>query len=169
MKKVVTSGSSSSGELVNKWKDYVLYINGYGPTENTICTSTWLSTEGYNNKLIPIGKPIQNHNMYIVNANKNLQPIGVAGEICLSGVGLAKGYLNREDLTSEKFINNPFVSGERMYRTGDLARWLPDGNIEFLGRIDHQVKIRGYRIEVGEVEEALLNIESMQKAIVVPL
>ncbi|WP_170958295.1 non-ribosomal peptide synthetase [Bacillus pseudomycoides] len=168
LKKVVTSGSSSSGELVNKWKDYVLYINGYGPTENTICTSTWLSTEGYNNKLIPIGKPIQNHNMYIVNANKNLQPIGVAGEICLSGVGLAKGYLNREDLTSEKFINNPFVSGERMYRTGDLARWLPDGNIEFLGRIDHQVKIRGYRIEVGEVEEALLNIESMQEAIVVP-
>ncbi|PGV75242.1 non-ribosomal peptide synthetase [Bacillus cereus] len=168
LEKVVTSGSSSSGELVNKWKKHVLYINGYGPTENTICTSTWLSTEGYNNKLIPIGKPIQNHNMYIVDANTNLQPIGVAGEICLSGVGLAKGYLNREDLTSEKFIDNPFISGERMYRTGDLARWLPDGNIEFLGRIDHQVKIRGYRIEIGELEEVLLNIKSMQEVIVVP-
>ncbi|MGE7878513.1 amino acid adenylation domain-containing protein [Peribacillus muralis] len=167
LKKVVTSGSSSSGDLVNKWKNNVLYINGYGPTENTICTSTWLSTNGYDNSLIPIGKPIQNHQIYIVDSNKKLQAIGVAGELCISGEGLARGYLNLPDLTREKFVENPFVLGEKMYRTGDLARWLPNGDVEFLGRIDHQVKIRGYRIELGEVEECLLSTEGIKESIVI--
>lgn len=167
LKKVVTSGSSSSGDLVDKWKDYVLYINGYGPTENTICTSTWLSTAGYVNSLIPIGKPIQNHYIYIVDSNNKLQPIGVPGELCISGEGLARGYLNRPDLTAEKFVNNPFRPGTKMYRTGDLARWLPSGDVEFLGRIDHQVKIRGYRIELGEIEDCLLATEGVTEAIVI--
>ena len=81
-------------------------------------------------------------------------PIGVAGELCISGDGLSRGYLNKEELTKEKFVDNPFEPGTKMYRTGDLARWLPDGNIEYLGRIDNQVKIRGFRIEIGEIENS---------------
>ncbi|MBJ8191628.1 AMP-binding protein, partial [Bacillus cereus] len=94
----------------------------------------------------------------------------VAGELCIGGVGVARGYLNRPELTAEKFVKDPFAGREagyeRMYRTGDLARWMPDGNIEYLGRIDHQVKIRGYRIELGEVESQLLQVESVREAVV---
>ncbi|MGG4221372.1 hypothetical protein ABEW32_24495, partial [Paenibacillus jamilae] len=97
--------------------------------------------------------------------------IGVPGELCIAGEGLARGYWKREELTAEKFVENPFAEGktgyERMYRTGDLARWMPDGNIEYLGRMDHQVKIRGYRIELGEVESQLLQVESVREAVVV--
>ncbi|MGG1619718.1 condensation domain-containing protein, partial [Paenibacillus sp. NRS-1781] len=111
-----------------------------------------------------------NHRVYIVNAYGHLAPVGVAGELCVSGAGLARGYLYRPDLTNEVFVPNPFASGEagyeKMYRTGDLARWLPDGNIEHLGRIDHQVKIRGYRIELGEVEAHMLKVEAVQEVIV---
>ncbi|MCY9406361.1 AMP-binding protein, partial [Bacillus spizizenii] len=114
---------------------------------------------------VPIGKPISNIQLYILQAG-HMQPVGVAGELCIAGDGLARGYLNRPELTAEKFVKNPFSAGERMYRTGDLARWLPDGNIEYLGRIDHQVKIRGYRIETGEVEAALFHIPSIQESIV---
>ena len=107
---------------------------------------------------VPIGKPIDNIQLYIVNQNnrQQLQPIGIPGELCIAGDGLARGYLKQPELTAEKFINNHFVPGTKMYRTGDLARWLPDGNIEYLGRIDHQVKIRGFRIELGEIENRLL-------------
>ncbi len=105
---------------------------------------------------IPIGKPISNTKIYILNASDQLQPVGVVGELCIAGEGLARGYWNREELTAEKFVQNPFEPSERMYRTGDLARWLPNGNIEYIGRVDHQVKIRGFRIELGEVEAQLL-------------
>ena len=101
------------------------------------------------NKVIPIEKPIKNTQIYIVN-NNQLTPVGVPGELCIAGEGLARGYLNSLELTAEKFVKNPFCPGKIMYRTGDLAKWLPDGNIEYLGRIDHQVKIRGFRIELGE-------------------
>uniref|UniRef100_A0AAE9IE59 Amino acid adenylation domain-containing protein n=1 Tax=Paenibacillus polymyxa TaxID=1406 RepID=A0AAE9IE59_PAEPO len=147
-------------------------INLYGPTEATVDVSYFdcEPTEEY--AVIPIGKPIQNIHLYIVKEGTlHLQPIGVAGELCISGVGVARGYLNRPELTSEKFVANPFTDGElgyeRMYRTGDLARWMPDGNIEYLGRIDHQVKIRGYRIELGEVETQLLKVEIVREAVVV--
>ncbi|MHB8065926.1 MAG: amino acid adenylation domain-containing protein, partial [Ruminiclostridium sp.] len=115
---------------------------------------------------IPIGKPIDNINLYILGENNSLLSIGIPGELCIGGVGLARGYLNNQELTNEKFVENPFCLGEKMYRTGDLAKWLPDGNIEFLGRMDHQIKIRGYRIELGEIEARLLKYEGIKEAIV---
>ncbi|KAF6571728.1 amino acid adenylation domain-containing protein, partial [Paenibacillus sp. EKM212P] len=147
-----TAGSASSTELVYKWKDQVAYYNGYGPTENSVATSIWpVSEDERAGQLISIGRPVPNHRVYMVDVHGHLAPVGVAGELCVSGPGLARGYLDRPELTAEKFIPNLFAAGEagyeRMYRTGDLARWMPDGNIEYLGRIDHQVKIRGYRIE----------------------
>jgi hypothetical protein len=117
--------------------------------------------------VLPIGSPISNTQIYILDAYLNTVPVGVAGELHIAGDGLARGYLNRADLTAEKFIPNPFgVAGARMYKTGDLARYLPDGNIEYLGRLDHQVKIRGFRIELGEIEAALSALPAVREAIV---
>ncbi|WP_152381478.1 non-ribosomal peptide synthetase [Paenibacillus brasilensis] len=170
LQRLVTAGSASSDELVNKWKDSVVYFNAYGPTEDSICSTTWeYTTSATNEKIIPIGRPIHNHRAYIMDKSYTLLPVGVAGELCIAGVGLARGYLNRPDLTVQKFVKNPLVPEERMYKTGDLARWLPDGSIEYVGRIDNQVKIRGYRIELGEVEAALVRMESIQEAVVVPI
>ncbi|MFB0847524.1 amino acid adenylation domain-containing protein [Paenibacillus oleatilyticus] len=169
LRRLVTAGSAASMELIQQWKDKVKYFNAYGPTEDSICTSIWTANENDSSASVSIGRPIQNHRIYIVDPGNQLLPVGVAGELCIAGAGLARGYLNRPELTAEKFVDNPFVPGERMYRTGDLARWLPDGNIEYLGRIDHQVKIRGYRIELGEIEGQLLKVESVQEAIVLAL
>ncbi|WP_336078727.1 condensation domain-containing protein, partial [Paenibacillus sp. 203] len=146
-------------------------VNLYGPTEATVDVSYFDCEPDEKYGVIPIGKPIQNIRLYIVKeGTEQLQPIGVAGELCIGGVGVARGYLNRPELTAEKFVADPFAGGEagyeRMYRTGDLARWMPDGNIEYLGRIDHQVKIRGYRIELGEIESQLLQVESVREAVV---
>ncbi|WP_159433260.1 non-ribosomal peptide synthetase [Clostridium cavendishii] len=162
---VITAGSEVKKVLVNKLCKKVKYINAYGPTESTICTTIWRYEKNLNDT-VPIGKPINNIRVYIMDKNNNLQPIGVPGELCISGDGLARGYLNRPELTSEKFIENPYKIGERIYKTGDLARWLPDGNVEFLGRIDHQVKIRGFRIELGEIETRLLEIEGIKEVTV---
>ncbi|MBS4162104.1 amino acid adenylation domain-containing protein, partial [Klebsiella pneumoniae] len=115
---------------------------------------------------VPIGKPIDNLQLYVVSPFRNMQPIGVAGELCISGAGLARGYWNRPKLTAEKFVDHPFQAGQQMYKTGDLAKWLPDGNIEYLGRIDHQVKIRGYRIELGEIEHCMLEHQAVKEAVV---
>src|SRR5690606_30405282 len=116
---------------------------------------------------IPIGKPICNTYIYILDDNQKLLPVGEIGEIYIGGNGLAKGYLNLEKLSSEKFIPNPFVSGELLYKTGDLAKCLSDGNLEYLGRIDEQVKINGYRIELGEIENALLKNTNLEGAAVI--
>lgn len=140
-------------------------INEYGPTEYTVCTSTFEVDKFYEN--IPVGKPVANTKIYIVDKSNNLQPPEVPGELCVSGAGIARGYLNRPDLTAEQFIDNPFEPGKKMYRTGDLARWLPDGNIEFLGRIDFQVKVRGFRIELGEIEKAILKFGGISETIVI--
>ncbi|MNW26219.1 Linear gramicidin synthase subunit D [compost metagenome] len=132
-------------------------INAYGVTEAAIDSSYYeesleqLPAAGN----VPIGKPWANARFYIVDAQLNPVPVGVAGELCIGGRGVARGYLNRLELNAEKFIDNPFVPGERLYRTGDHARWKADGNVDFIGRIDHQVKIRGFRIELEEVEAAL--------------
>ncbi len=139
--------------------------NLYGPTEATIWASTqrvWQADGG-----IPIGRPIGNVHMYILDGLLNLVPAGVAGELYIAGAGLARGYLNRPDLTAEAFIANPFgAAGSRMYKTGDLARYLSDGTIEYLGRRDDQVKLRGFRIELGEVEAALASHEMVSDAVV---
>ncbi|PFB31334.1 non-ribosomal peptide synthetase, partial [Bacillus cereus] len=139
-------------------------INGYGPTENTTFSTCYEISQ--TTKTLPIGKPIANSSAYILDNNNKLVPIGVPGELCVGGDGLAKGYLNNEELTKAKFVENPYKCGEKIYKTGDLARWLPDGNIEFLGRIDTQVKIRGFRIEVDEIERKLLEIEQIEETVV---
>ncbi|UQZ35484.1 hypothetical protein C2I18_19325 [Paenibacillus sp. PK3_47] len=142
---------------------YELY-NNYGPTEYTVVTTSFRIDREYAN--IPIGKPVGNTRVYILNQGNRLQPVGVAGELCISGDGLARGYLHNEELTNAKFTENPYAPGERMYRTGDLARWRPDGNIEYLGRIDQQVKIRGFRVELGEIESRMLGIGGIREAAV---
>ncbi|EOO16136.1 amino acid adenylation domain-containing protein [Bacillus cereus] len=140
-------------------------LNGYGPTEATICATFYEYQGGIiTGRNVPIGKPLKNTNVYIMNSGL-LTPIGVAGELCVAGDGLASGYLNRRELTEEKFISNPFGNG-RLYKTGDLARWRSDGNIEFLGRSDFQVKMRGFRIELGEIEASLESLISIRQAVV---
>jgi len=140
--------------------------NVYGPTENTTFSTTFdIKDKKLTN--IPIGKPIPNTQAYILDEALQLLPIGVTGKLYLAGGGLARGYLNKAELTAEKFIPHPFIAGERMYDTGDLGRWLPDGNIEFVGRKDHQVKIRGFRIELGEIENSISQYsEDLQQVVV---
>lgn len=134
----------------------ITLINGYGPTENTTFSCYYSMTEESQiDASVPIGVPISNTDVFILNRELKLVSDGEIGELYLGGKGLAKGYLNRPDLTNEKFISNPFSSEGKLYKTGDLARYLPDGNIEFLGREDNQIKLRGYRIELGEIEAYL--------------
>ncbi|GGH70057.1 hypothetical protein GCM10008014_54100 [Paenibacillus silvae] len=142
-------------------------INMYGITETTVHVTykeiTWTEIEAAKSN---IGKPIPTLRVYVLDENRRPVPIGVAGEMYVAGEGLARGYLNRPDLTAEKFVDSPFAEGDKLYRSGDLAAWLPDGNIEYLGRIDHQVKIRGYRIELDEIETQLLNVQGVEEAVV---
>ncbi|MEA5617974.1 amino acid adenylation domain-containing protein [Cronbergia sp. UHCC 0137] len=143
-------------------------FNNYGPTENTVVTTSGqVLPEESEGKCPPIGRPIANTQSFILDRYLQPVPIGVTGELYLGGAGLARGYLNRPDLTLERFIPHPFVENERLYKTGDLARYLPDGNIEFLGRIDHQVKIRGFRIELGEIETLLSQRPQVQQVVVI--
>ena len=142
-------------------------VNLYGPTEATVDVSYHECDLRRNYVTVPIGKPIDNTRLYIVNKDNQLLPPGAVGELCIAGAGLARGYLNREDLTREKFVPCPFREGERMYKTGDLARWRTDGDIEFLGRMDDQVKIRGVRIEPGEIEYQLLTHKEVKEALVI--
>jgi amino acid adenylation domain-containing protein/non-ribosomal peptide synthase protein (TIGR01720 family) len=140
--------------------------NLYGPTEDTTYSTVFRIESG---KPVYIGKPISNTQVWISNPAGKLVPAGVAGEICLGGSGIARGYLNLPELTNERFIEDPFSKdkGARLYKTGDLGRWLPDGNIEYLGRIDDQVKIRGFRIELGEIDATIQKSEQVKKSIVV--
>ena len=143
--------------------------NLYGPTEAAIDVTFWQCQPQENLQIVPIGRPINNTQIYILDEYHQPVPIGVPGELYIGGDGLARGYLNRPELTREKFIPNPFCDGksERLYKTGDLARYLSDGNIEYLGRIDNQVKIRGFRIELGEIEAVLSAHPQIQQAVVI--
>ncbi len=145
-------------------------INGYGPTEATICATLYpVSSTSANHQNTPIGKPVQNTEIYLLDSQLQPVPEGESGELYVAGLGLARGYLNRPDLTAEKFIDNPFNNSpfKRLYKTGDLARYLSDGNIEFLGRVDRQVKIRGFRVELGEIETTLRQHPEVWETVVV--
>ncbi|MCU0673549.1 MAG: LLM class flavin-dependent oxidoreductase [Myxococcota bacterium] len=138
--------------------------NMYGPTETTIWSSTFTAEPG--DGITPIGTPIANTQLYVLDANLEPVPVGVPGELFIGGTGVTRGYLFRDELTKERFLPNPFVKGGRMYRTGDLVRYRPDGVIDFIGRVDHQVKIRGYRIELGEIESRLNELPEVREAVV---
>ncbi|GAA0354542.1 non-ribosomal peptide synthetase [Bacillus horti] len=168
VKQLLVGGEKLSPKHINQLKrsnSEIKIINGYGPTESTTFSTTFMVDKFYESN-IPIGKPINDTWIYIIDKHHQLQPMGIVGELCIGGAGLARGYLNRPDLTKEKFISNPFVTGTRMYKTGDLARWLPDGTIEYLGRMDDQVKIRGFRIELGDIENQLLKFDQITEAVV---
>ncbi|HLP59831.1 MAG TPA: amino acid adenylation domain-containing protein, partial [Candidatus Deferrimicrobium sp.] len=154
-------------------------INGYGPTETTICASAYRYEPGNpEGKRVPIGRPLANMSIVLLDKCDHFVPVGVPGELCIAGTGLARGYLNRPEFTAEKFkraviknLSKPTddpcpMTNDRFYKTGDLARWLPDGNIMFIGRIDHQVKVRGFRIELGEIESLLQKHEAVRAAVV---
>jgi amino acid adenylation domain-containing protein len=141
-------------------------INNYGPTEAAVVATSVSLNDISETSVIPIGRPIANTRIYILDESLNLVPVGITGEIYIAGAGLARGYINDPELTKEKFIDNP-ITGERMYASNDLGRWLSTGNIEFVGRKDTQVKIRGYRIELGEIENLLLQYNVMNSAAVV--
>ncbi|OYD95860.1 non-ribosomal peptide synthetase [Nostoc sp. 'Peltigera membranacea cyanobiont' 213] len=140
--------------------------NFYGPTEASIDATCWECTPKSNHKIIPIGRPIANTQIYILDSQLQPVPIGIAGELHIGGVPLARGYFNQPELTAQKFIDNPFRNG-KLYKTGDLARYLSDGNIEYLGRIDNQVKLRGLRIELGEIESVLDNHSQVEQTVVI--
>lgn len=169
LRKLITGGEAASYETVRAFSKEGTYYNAYGPTESSLCASVFETnadtqlTAGN----VPIGKPIPGVEIYVVDENTNLVPIGVAGEIYIGGAGLARGYHNNAELTAQKFVANPFRQGEKMYRTGDTGRWLPDGNLEFTGRTDDQVKVYGYRIELGEVENAVQSHPQVNSAVVV--
>ncbi|WBW99495.1 non-ribosomal peptide synthetase [Oceanirhabdus sp. W0125-5] len=165
LNRLITAGSELKGHAITNLHGKFDIINAYGPTEDTICT-TYFIVQDYVDYKVPIGKPIYNHKVLILDSDNNLVPIGGVGELCISGMGLARGYKNKSQLTDEKFIDNPFELDEKIYKTGDLGRWLPDGNIEFLGRVDQQVKIRGFRIEVGEIEARLVSHVDIKEAVV---
>src|SRR5262249_37885406 len=141
----------------------------YGQTEATIDVTSWVCQRHSHLETVPIGSPLQNVRIYILDEHMHPVPIGVPGELYVGGVQVAIGYLNRPDLTTERFIPDPFSceAGTRLYRTGDLCRWHRDGYIEFLGRLDHQVKLRGYRIELGEIETVLKRHPAASEAVVV--
>jgi len=168
LENLIVAGEALSSEVVTKWSSGRRLFNAYGPTEATVCATVALVQDA--SRKPPIGRPIANAKVYILDDYLQPVPIGVPGELHIGGVGLARGYLNRPELTNSKFIANPFslVLGDRLYKTGDLVRYLPDGNIEFLGRIDHQVKIRGFRIELGEIETALSQHPDVLNAVVIP-
>ncbi|WDZ54630.1 non-ribosomal peptide synthetase/type I polyketide synthase [Paenibacillus polymyxa] len=167
---LLITGETVKSGIVRKWFDLcpnTKVVNAYGPAEAADDITLYTMEAAHEGENIPVGKPIQNMNLYITDKNMNLCPIGVKGEICVSGTGVGRGYLNDPEKTAHVFLEDPFreEKGIRLYKTGDLGRWLPDGNIEFLGRIDHQVKIRGYRIELGEIEAQLLKHSSIKEVV----
>ena len=171
LEQLIAGGDVLSVPHVRKMKQrhpHCHMINGYGPTENTTFSSCYdVPADNLPQKSVPIGRPIANSRIYIVDESMQAVPVGVPGELLAAGDGLARGYLNRPDLTSERFIPNP-ITGARddpVYRTGDLARYLHDGTIEFLGRLDQQAKVRGYRVEPGELESVLDDHDLVREAL----
>ncbi len=169
LKTIISAGESCSIDIAERWSKNRNLINAYGPTEGTICASCYHVKETPEGSSVPIGVPIDNVQIYILDEYLNPVPVGIPGEFHIGGMGVARGYFNRPGLTAEKFIPDAFskTEGMRLYKTGDLARFLPDGNIEFLDRIDQQVKIRGFRIELGEIEHTIKSHETVKDAAVI--
>ncbi len=172
-KRVIIGGEALLSEQLAYFRkcglDWTI-INEYGPTETVVGSTVYsFPVKDEVPRNVPIGKPIMNTNIFIIDSQNQLVPAGVIGEIAIGGIGVSKGYVNREDLTREKYIANSFIKGENkyIYKTGDLGRWLPDGNLEYIGRVDHQVKVRGYRIELGEIEAVLAGSPGVSAAAVV--
>jgi amino acid adenylation domain-containing protein len=170
--KVLCGGEALPGELAARLGAHGAAVwNLYGPTETTIWSAVEaVDTRGSSPPVIPLGRPLQNTQIHIVGHGLEPLPVGAPGELLIGGAGVARGYIGRPDLTAERFVPDPWSApGSRIYRTGDLARRLPDGRLEFLGRLDHQVKIRGHRIELGEIEAALATHPAVRHAVVVDL
>jgi amino acid adenylation domain-containing protein len=170
---VIVGGEEALAASYEAWLrvggDRVRWVNTYGPTEATVVATAFEPEEGKVPATIPIGTPIANARAYVLDATLRPVPIGVSGELCLGGLGVARAYLNRPGLTAERFLPDPFgPPGSRLYRTGDRARWRADGRIEFLGRLDDQLKVRGFRVEPGEVESAILGLPGVREAAVAP-
>ncbi len=166
---IITAGESLPLELVRRHYQllpHAALYNEYGPTEATVWCSVYQTTREEAGARVPIGKPIDHMQLYVLDASLQPMPIGVPGELYIAGECLARGYVNQPQLTQERFLANPYVAGTRLYRTGDLARYRADGNVEFLGRADQQVKLRGYRIELGEIEYVLSNFPGVHQAAV---
>ncbi|NEW61002.1 amino acid adenylation domain-containing protein, partial [Sulfurovum sp. bin170] len=164
-KTIITAGEKAIVSDALKYASKCNYINAYGPTETSICSAFYKVDKDKTYNSIPIGRSIANISNYILNDTLEQMPIGTIGEICTSGIGLARGYLNREDLTNEKFINHPQYG--RIYQTGDMGRCDENGDIEYLGRVDNQVKLRGFRIELGEIENTILKYSSIKECVVI--
>ncbi|NSL86076.1 amino acid adenylation domain-containing protein [Chitinophaga sp. Mgbs1] len=173
---LLVTGEVISRHILEQWFSHPVYghipvVNAYGPTEASDDITHYFMYDTPERINVPLGSTIQNLHIYILDKALQLTPAGVAGEICVAGIGVSRGYLKREQLTAERFIPNPYGSDDaaRMYRTGDLGRWLPDGTLEYLGRIDEQVKIRGYRIELGEIENAVRQSGQVHQGVVLAL
>ncbi|MFI6846764.1 amino acid adenylation domain-containing protein [Kitasatospora sp. NPDC050467] len=169
----IAAGDAFTADLAGRWiaaagPDGTAVATEYGPTEITIGNSGYVVTEPPGNVLVPLGDPIPNTTMYVLTDRLEPLPVGVAGEVHIGGVGVARGYLHRPELTEERFLPDPYgPPGARLYKTGDRARWLPDGSLEFLGRVDHQIKIRGYRVEPGEIQEQLRRHPGVAEVVVI--
>ena len=171
LRSLLVTGEPVKVELVERW--FAAYpaipvINAYGPTEAADDICHHIMTEAPKSALVPVGKPIRNMNVYVLDERRELVPVGTGGEVCVSGVGVGRGYLNDAERTQAAFVEDPFRPGYRMYRTGDVGRWLPNGLLELAGRKDDQIKLRGYRIETGEIEGALQKCEDVKEAAVLP-
>jgi acyl carrier protein len=167
LRTVIAAGEACTPDLVARWAEGRDFYNAYGPTETTVCASMYRCQAGEASPP-PIGRPIGNTELYVLDRNMQLLPVGVGGELHVGGVGLARGYLRRPEMTEARFVTHLFSDdpAARLYKTGDLVRYRADGNLEFLGRIDQQVKVRGYRIELGEVEAVLGQHPGVREAVV---